>query len=184
MPTPDFIRELREHVGTAELWIPAVRGVVVRRTADEPEVLLVRRTDSGRWTVTSGILDPGEQPAVGAVREIEEETGVRARPVRVAGVFASHLIEYPHGDRCRYLDTVLEMEAVGGEPRVNDEESVDVGWFPVSELPEPITDDQRMVIGWVLDAQAPARFFDEPPGRYAQHVTLPPTPEEQPWHGS
>lgn len=179
MSTPDFIRELRRHVGTAELWIPAVRGVVVRRTADGPEVLLVRRADSGRWTVTSGILDPGEQPAVGAVREIEEETGVRARPVRVAGVFAGHLVEYPHGDRCRYLDTVMEMEALEGEARVNDEESVEVGWFPVSDLPEPIGDDQLMVIGWVVDAQGPARFFTEPPGLYAQHITARPSREGQ-----
>ncbi|MDR8018851.1 NUDIX hydrolase [Nesterenkonia aerolata] len=163
MPTPDFIRELRTHIGTAELWIPAVRGVVVRRSGAEPEVLMVRRSDSGRWTVTSGILDPGEQPAEGAVREIEEETAVQARPVRVAGVFATHLVQYPHGDQCRYLDTVLEMEPLGGTPRVNDDESVDVGWFPVSALPEPINDDQRMVISWAVDAGAPARFFTGTP---------------------
>lgn len=172
MPTPDFIKELRQDIGTKELWIPAARGVVLRRaaatedpgaappaaTAGETEVLLVRRADNGAWTVTSGILDPGEDPAVGAVREVEEETGVIARPVRVAGVFATGLVRYPNGDACRYLDTVLEMEPVSGHARVNDEESVEVGWFPVSELPEPISADQRMVIDWALDTEAPAKF--------------------------
>ncbi|GAA1153570.1 NUDIX domain-containing protein [Nesterenkonia sandarakina] len=176
MPTPDFIKELRQDIGTKELWVPATRGVVLRRppaqnhAADgaaatigegspaEIEVLLVRRADNGAWTVTSGILDPGEDPAVGAVREIEEETGVLARPVRVAGVFATGLVRYPNGDACRYLDTVLEMEPVSGQARVNDEESVEVGWFPVSALPEPISEDQRMVIDWALDTEAPARF--------------------------
>lgn len=175
MPTPDFIQELRHHVGTRELWVPATRGVVIRRpnpASDhaehaghpdqtdhaEPEVLLVRRADNGAWTVTSGILDPGEDPAVGAAREVQEETGVIARAVRVAGVFATHLVRYPNGDACRYLDTVLEMEPLSGEARVNDEESVEVGWFPVSELPEPISEDQRMVIEWALDTGAPARF--------------------------
>lgn len=165
MPTPEFIRELRTHIGTAELWVPAVRGVVLRRTGPEPEVLLVRRSDSGRWTVTSGILDPGEQPADGAVREIYEETAVIARAVRVAGVFATRLVEYPHGDRCRYLDTVLEMAHVSGEPRVNDEESTEVGWFPVSELPTLQSEDQRLVIGWALDADAPAQMLTEAAGR-------------------
>ncbi|TDS86457.1 NUDIX hydrolase [Nesterenkonia aurantiaca] len=160
MPTPDFIKELRQDIGTRELWIPATQGVVLRRATGnhETEVLLVRRADNGAWTVTSGILDPGEDPALGAVREVEEETGVIARPVRVAGVFATGLVRYPNGDACRYLDTVLEMEPVSGQARVNDDESVEVGWFPVSRLPEPISDDQRMVIDWALDAEAPARF--------------------------
>lgn len=173
MPTPDFIRDLRHHIGTRELWIPAARGVVLRRpcvgdgngtavpaggSAAETEVLLVRRADNGAWTVTSGILEPGEDPALGAVREVQEETGVVARPVRVAGVFATGLVRYPNGDACRYLDTVLEMEPVSGQARVNDDESVEVGWFAVSALPEPISDDQRMVIEWALDAEAPARF--------------------------
>lgn len=166
MPTPDFIKDLRRDIGTRELWVPATRGVVLRRPAAEPEptaaaeteVLLVRRADNGAWTVTSGILDPGEDPAVGAAREVQEETGVVARAVRVAGVFATGLVRYPNGDACRYLDTVLEMEPVSGQARVNDDESVEVGWFAVSTLPEPISDDQRMVIEWALDAEAPARF--------------------------
>lgn len=165
MPTPDFIRDLRRHVGTAELWIPAVRAVVVRRRADgrvlpSPEVLLVKRSDDGAWTVTAGILEPGEDPADGAIREVQEETALTACPVRVAGVFAHGPVEYGNGDRCRYLDTVFEMEALGGEPRVNDDESVDVGWFAVTALPEPLAEDQRMVIGWALDAGAPAQFVE------------------------
>lgn len=158
MSTPDFIRDLRRHVGTAELWIPAVRAVVVRRISDEPEVLLVRRSDNGAWTVTSGILEPGEQPADGAVREIQEETAVVARAVRVAGVLATHLVQYTNGDRCRFLDTVLEMELVAGEPRVNDDESVQVGWFHLSALPDPLATDQRMVIDWAVDTGAPAQL--------------------------
>ena len=158
MATPEFITDLRQHIGTRELWIPAVRGVMLRRDP-EPEVLLVRRSDNGAWTVTSGILDPGEDPAVGAVREIEEETSVIARPVRVAGVFATHLVQYGNGDRCRYLDTVMEMEHVSGEPRVNDDESVDTGWFSVDALPEPMNEDQKMVIAWAVDSGAPAQFF-------------------------
>lgn len=157
MAIPEFITDLREHVGTKELWLPAVRGVVVRRAPD-PQVLLVRRSDNGNWTVTAGILDPGEDPAVGAVREIEEETSIIARPVRVAGVFATPMVEYRNGDRCRYLDTVLEMEPVSGEPRVNDDESVDAGWYSADALPEPMSQDQKMVIEWALDSGAPARF--------------------------
>ncbi|GAA1807868.1 NUDIX hydrolase [Nesterenkonia flava] len=164
MAIPEFILDLRKDVGTKELWLPAVRGVVVRRHDDagrrlpSPEVLLVKRSDNGAWTVTAGILEPGEQPASGAVREIQEETGVIARPVRVAGVFATHRVEYSNGDSCRYLDTVLEMEYVSGDPHPADDESVDAGWFSVAALPEPMSADQKRVVDWALDAGAPARF--------------------------
>ena len=75
MPIPDFVLELRELVGTRQLWLPAVTAVVRR----DDEVLLTRRADNGQWALVSGILEPGEQPAIGLAREIEEETGVVAR---------------------------------------------------------------------------------------------------------
>jgi len=68
MPTPDFVLALREKIGTASLWLSGVTAVVVRGD----EVLLVRRADTGAWTPVTGIIDPGEEPAVAAVREVEE----------------------------------------------------------------------------------------------------------------
>lgn len=74
MPTPDFVKDLRADIGTKEMWLPGVSAVVIRKHDDagaalvEPQVLLVRRADNGRWTVTSGILDLGEDPAPAGVR--------------------------------------------------------------------------------------------------------------------
>ena len=39
-------------------------------------MLLVKRSDNGAWTPVTGIVDPGEEPAVAAAREALEETGV------------------------------------------------------------------------------------------------------------
>jgi 8-oxo-dGTP pyrophosphatase MutT (NUDIX family) len=57
MPTPEFIVELRKEIGHDLLWLPGVTGVVL--DADD-RVLLVRRADDGRWTLVSGVLEPGE----------------------------------------------------------------------------------------------------------------------------
>ncbi|MGO1582440.1 MAG: NUDIX domain-containing protein, partial [Actinomycetaceae bacterium] len=73
MGTPDFIVELRRHVGHSLLWLTGATAVVVRGA--DPEVLLVRRADDGRWTPVTGIVDPGEEVADAAVREVLEETG-------------------------------------------------------------------------------------------------------------
>jgi 8-oxo-dGTP pyrophosphatase MutT (NUDIX family) len=72
MPIPEFIVDLRKHVGHAELWLPGVTAVIVHDDA----VLLVQRSDNGQWTPVTGILEPGEEPAVAARREALEETGV------------------------------------------------------------------------------------------------------------
>ena len=67
MPTPDFVIELRKKIGHDLLWLPGVTGLVID---DAQRVLLVRRADNHRWTLVTGFLDPGEQPAAGIVREI------------------------------------------------------------------------------------------------------------------
>lgn len=56
-------------------------GGVVCRTGDsgELEVLLVHRAHYDDWTVPKGKVEEGETDEVCALREVEEETGVRAR---------------------------------------------------------------------------------------------------------
>jgi 8-oxo-dGTP pyrophosphatase MutT (NUDIX family) len=132
VPIPDFVLELRKHVGTAELWMPAVTAVV-RRGAD---LLLVRRADNGQWTPITGILDPGEEPAVGAAREVWEETRVVAAVDRLASVGATERVTHGNGDLAVYLDLTFACTWVEGEARVGDDESVDVAWWPADALPD------------------------------------------------
>jgi ADP-ribose pyrophosphatase YjhB (NUDIX family)/GNAT superfamily N-acetyltransferase len=140
MPIPDFVRDLRRRVGTELLWMPGVTAVVRN---DRGEVLLGRRADNGFWALVSGILEPGEQPAVGLVREIREETGVEARVTALAAVWSTPEATYPNGDRARYLDLCFLAQHVSGEPHVADDESTEVGWYPVDSLPEPFSPTSR-----------------------------------------
>ncbi|MER6098106.1 NUDIX domain-containing protein [Streptomyces sp. NPDC001728] len=134
MPTPDFIRALRETAGQQLLFLPGVSAVVFD---DRGRVLLGRRSDNGRWAVIGGIVEPGEQPADCAVREVFEETAVRCEVERIVLVETLRKpVVYPNGDQCQFLDVSFRCRAVGGEARVNDEESTEVGWFDVDDLPE------------------------------------------------
>ena len=99
-------------------------------------MLLNRRSDTRKWSVIGGIPDPGEQPAACAVREVYEETAVRCVAERVVLVQALNPVTYENGDTCQYMDVTFRCRAVGGEARVNDDESLDVGWFDVDSLPE------------------------------------------------
>ncbi|MET8684783.1 NUDIX domain-containing protein [Streptomyces sp. NPDC004732] len=133
MATPDFIRTIRADAGQQLLWLPGVTAIVFD---DEGRVLLGRRSDNGRWSAIGGIPEPGEQPAECAVREVYEETAVHCVPERVVLVQALEKVTYDNGDICQYMDTTLRCRAVGGEARVNDDESLEVAWFDVDALPE------------------------------------------------
>lgn len=146
MATPDFVLELRRHIGTMPLWLSGVTAVVVREAVaddgdapDTPgsrEILLVRRADTGAWTPVTGIADPGEEPAVAAAREVAEEAGVVAVATRLASVSTTEEVTYGNGDRSRYLDLTFRFDWVSGDPHPADGENTDARWFAVDRLPE------------------------------------------------
>ena len=134
MSTPDFVLKLREHVGTAPLWLSG--ATAVNRSADHRRVLLVRRSDNGWWTPVTGIVDPGEHPADTAVREAREEADVTIRVDRVASIGVSRMVTYANGDRAQFIDHTFACTYFSGDPHPADGENTDVRWFAVDDLPE------------------------------------------------
>jgi 8-oxo-dGTP pyrophosphatase MutT (NUDIX family) len=57
----------------------AAGGVVCRSGDNGPEVVLVHRPKYDDWSLPKGKLDPGEDFEQAALREVEEETGMRCR---------------------------------------------------------------------------------------------------------
>ncbi|MEV0901348.1 NUDIX domain-containing protein [Actinoplanes sp. NPDC049802] len=153
MPVPDYVARMRAKIGRDLLMLPGASAVV---TDDDGRLLLVRRADNGRWSLPAGMIDPGEQPAEAALREILEETGVVAEIVRVAGV-ATHPVVYPNGDTCEYLAVWFRCRAVGGQARVGDDESLEVGWFEVGALPE-LDEWAKLRIDTALGQDGPAWY--------------------------
>jgi len=96
----------------------------------------VQRADRKRWALVTGCLEPGEQPAAGAVREVVEETGVLARAERIVSVSALPLAVCANGDQVHWLDIAFRCHAISGRAGVNDDESIDVRWFPLNGLPD------------------------------------------------
>ena len=153
MPIPPFVQELRRLVGTHELWLPGVTAVIRK----DDEILLTRRADNGEWAPVTGILDPGEEPAIGAAREALEETGVVVTVDRLASVSSSPQVVHGNGDLGVYLDLTFACTWVSGEARVADDENVEVRWWPADAMP-PMADWLRQRIDDVLAGEVAARF--------------------------
>ncbi|HET8598688.1 MAG TPA: NUDIX domain-containing protein [Segeticoccus sp.] len=148
MPVPDFVLRLREKIGHQLLPMTGVTGVVLD---DRGRLLLGRRADNGRWGLPSGILEPGEQPAPGLLREVEEETAVVARVEALVSVWMMPPTTYPNGDAAQYLDLTFRCRHLAGEPRVNDDESLEVGWFDLEDLPSGLSATSRFKLGRALE---------------------------------
>ncbi|MFC9918671.1 NUDIX hydrolase [Agromyces binzhouensis] len=154
MPTPDFVLELRRHVGTAPLPLVGVTAVILR----DGRVLLGRRSDTGALTPITGIVDPGEEPAVAAAREAHEEAGVRIAVDRLAWVHQVPRVVYGNGDQADYLDLTFRCSWLDGEPHPADGEMTDLGWHDPADLGAVNAEHRRRIEAALAAGDGPARF--------------------------
>ena len=136
MPIPDFVRELRAKVGHSMLWLSGATAVILRDGVRGPETLLVRRSDDGHWSPVCGIIDPGEDPHVAAIREAAEEAGVEIAVERLAWLNVTEPVIYPNGDVTQYIDHTFRCRWVSGEPEPDGDETTEARYFAVDRLPD------------------------------------------------
>jgi 8-oxo-dGTP pyrophosphatase MutT (NUDIX family) len=153
VPTPEYIAAIRGVYGQGRLLLPGVSAVVIRDDLEPGRVhlLLTRRSDTGRWSLPAGIVEPFEQPAASLLRELLEETRITAEVERLALLRTDPDVVYPNGDRCQFVAMCFRCRYVSGEAQVGDEESTEVAWFAADELPEELTDIQQRRIRCALE---------------------------------
>jgi 8-oxo-dGTP pyrophosphatase MutT (NUDIX family) len=112
-------------------------GLVVDRSGSRPRAAIIGRLDRrGRllWSLPKGHLEAGESAEDAAVREVEEETGIRGRVVAPLGT-----IDYWFVAEDRRIHKTVHhylLEASGGELSDEDIEVDEVAWVPLDELRE------------------------------------------------
>lgn len=101
---------------------------------DADKVLLVRERLDGLWTLPGGYADVNTSPREAVEREIFEESGYRARAVKLAMLYDKRFHGHPPSPRHSYKAFFL-CERTGGEPRTS-YETTDIRFFPVTDLPD------------------------------------------------
>ncbi len=110
-----------------------VRGVVFR----SDEILLVQEREGGVWSLPGGWADVGESPSEAVAREVLEESGYAARPVKLLGLYDRDRRGFPphlwHIWKAFFLCDLVEQEQ-----RRRGYETLDAGFFRRDALPTPL----------------------------------------------
>ena len=114
--------------------VASVLGVVVH----DANVLLVRRInppDAGKWGYPGGWIDPGETMAQAAVRELFEETKVRAEARCVFNALDAFDYDQEGLLRRQFVMVAVLCAWVSGSPIAGDD-ATEAAWFPIASLPQ------------------------------------------------
>ena len=122
---------------------------VVIAKGEEPQVLLIQRGNEpfkGCWAFPGGFMNMDETTEQCAVRELEEETGLKVNEVWQIGAY-SKIDRDPRGRTITvaYLAVVEAPEAVEGQ-----DDAAKAEWFPLSVLP-PLAFDHSDIIQDAID---------------------------------
>jgi 8-oxo-dGTP pyrophosphatase MutT (NUDIX family) len=124
--------ELPDGVRFEQYVLRLPRAAVVVVLDDNERVLMMWRhrfiLDAWVWELPGGYLDPDEDPAACAAREVEEETGWRPRNMRELVCFQPAVGTI---DQQNLVFLARGADPTGQAPDIN--ETAKVGWVPLSE---------------------------------------------------
>lgn len=98
------------------------------------EILMVKEKVDGFWSLPGGWADVGYSPSEVAVKEVQEETGLDVKTVRLLAVIDKR--NHPHPPESWYVYKVFILcEKIGGEIARNTTETSDIQYFSLQNVP-------------------------------------------------
>ena len=127
-------------------------GVVCRAEDGHTEVALCGRVSPPLWALPKGTPDPGESIEQTALREVEEETGLKVSIEESLGAIQYSFVRTQDDTQCHKTVHFYLMKPVGGDISLHDPEFDLVRWFPQSDVLAAMTyDTERDVVRKALD---------------------------------
>jgi len=141
----EYISEMRKLVGTRPLLLCGPAVIILDR---DNRVLLHHRTDNDAWGLPGGMIELGERLEDAAVREVQEEVGLRCHSLEFFGVYSGPELHYhhPNGDEVHNVTVAYICRDFSGTIRVDETEGTEAAFFAIEEMPAAISPPIRVVI--------------------------------------
>lgn len=140
-----YIKEIRELIGSRPFILVGSTIVVMN---DKKEILFQLRSDTKEWGLPGGAMEISETLEQTAERELFEETGLKAKNFVLVDILSGKNLyyKYPNGDEVYNVICVYIAEGISGELAINDGESLDLKYFPITELPSNLDERAKVII--------------------------------------
>jgi 8-oxo-dGTP pyrophosphatase MutT (NUDIX family) len=107
-------------------------GAVYQKSGDQILWLICQHSGYHKWVLPKGLIDPGEKSEQTALREVEEECGIKAKIIAKIPEPEKYVYTM-NGVRIFKLVQYFLMEYVSGEIADHDWEMEAVEWLPFEE---------------------------------------------------
>ncbi len=111
------------------------------------QVLLIKRKrdpEAGAWAMPGGYVDWHETLAMTATREFKEETGMDLTNLRFSGIYDD--IHRDKDGRQNVDHCYVGFVATDQSPQFNQDEVIEMQWFPLDALPNYLAFDHRQML--------------------------------------
>jgi 8-oxo-dGTP pyrophosphatase MutT (NUDIX family) len=129
-----YLGQLRALAGQRPLLFVGARAIV---RDDDGRVLLIRRSDNGRWALPAGAMELGESITDCGIRELYEETGLRAAALTPYALYTGPAYTFTNLYTHTYQLFMVSFRVDGwaGELRRVTDETTDARFHGPDELP-------------------------------------------------
>ena len=123
-----YVAGMRARIGDDLLLLPTIAVAVFD---DHGRVLMAEHVEGGRWSVIGGGVEPDEDPADAARREVAEEVGLAVELRGIVGVYGGPDCRnhYANGHQVAFVAALYAASLVGEVPGTTDGEISATGWF-------------------------------------------------------
>lgn len=145
-----YIKDIRKFIGHAPMLSAGATVVILK----ENKILLNLRSDTNTWGIPGGAVELGETLEETAMRELKEETNLKAESFTLLNVFSgkNFYFKYPNNDELYSVVVLYLANGVTGDLKITDGESFKLKYFSKDEMIN-LESRAKVIIDWLIEKE-------------------------------